>query len=463
MSKSAGGGDGAESNHKRVQEVSSAIEADFIQNEHKKTSFDNTTSSEAAYSQNEHELSSFAKTTVNDSRIDENHAQKSDYQSTAASNIFQVDEGHRSPQTAYKYRLDFRRFLDDIKIYDLQVLLDLGKEAIQELVIKYTRSLRDDPVKKYSRGTVNAHISALFYFFDNNEVELNKRKIRRYYPSDESVNDDRPYSSKEVQGLLSVSDLRTKAMILLMASTGVRIGSLHSMRIGDLGKIEYQGSRLYKVQVYARTRDKYYTFTTPEAAKAIDEYLDYRVRCGEVLKDESPLFRKGFNKADQFTINVPKFLSMGGVTRSFDELIKRSGVKSSQVMRSHAFRKGFKSICEQSGMKSINVELLLGHDIGVSGHYYRPNEADLLEDYMSHAADALTIDPNNRLRARVQQLESQQSQEIVQLKGAQDELERRMFLVMSEMRKFKTRHREWKAENRQLEHKKSIQTEGLEG
>jgi hypothetical protein len=29
MSKSAGGGDGAESNHKRVQEVSSAIEADL--------------------------------------------------------------------------------------------------------------------------------------------------------------------------------------------------------------------------------------------------------------------------------------------------------------------------------------------------------------------------------------------------------------------------------------------------
>lgn len=34
---------------------------------------------------------------------------------------------------------------------------------------------------------------------------------------------------------------------------------------------------------------------------------------------------------------------------------------------------------------------------------------------------------------------------------------------MSEMRKFKARHREWKAENRQLEHKKNIHTEGLEG
>ncbi len=48
---------------------------------------------------------------------------------------------------------------------------------------------------------------------------------------------------------------------------------------------------LYKVQVYARTRDKYYTFFTPECAKAIQEYLDYRKRCEEI-RDESPLFRR---------------------------------------------------------------------------------------------------------------------------------------------------------------------------
>ena len=58
---------------------------------------------------------------------------------------FQVDEGHRSLHTAYKYRIDFERFLDYVRIHDLDVLLDLGKEAIQELVNKYTKTLRDDP------------------------------------------------------------------------------------------------------------------------------------------------------------------------------------------------------------------------------------------------------------------------------------------------------------------------------
>ncbi|MGH9984149.1 MAG: tyrosine-type recombinase/integrase [Nitrososphaeraceae archaeon] len=270
--------------------------------------------------------------------------------------IFEVHEGHNSKQTADKYRTDFRLFLKEIKIYDLEVLLDLGKEALQELVIKYIKSLRDNPriikdkktgqkrEEKYSRSTVQNRVAAIIYFLENNDIELNKRKVRRYLPPDESTNDDRPYTVEEIQCILSVCDLRTRVMVLLMASSGMRIGALHSLRIGDLTKLASTSLSLsYKIQVYARTRDKYYTFTTPECAKAIDEYLGYRVRCGEILKDESPLFRRQFNR---FSINKPLFISQPSVMEAVDDAIKKAGCKSSKIMRSHAFRKGFKSICE---------------------------------------------------------------------------------------------------------------------
>lgn len=48
----------------------------------------------------------------------------------------------------------------------------------------------------------------------------------------------------------------------------------------------------------------------------------------------------------------------------------------------HGFRKAFKTICENAGMKSINIELLLGHNIGVSGSYYKPTEKEVLQDYL---------------------------------------------------------------------------------
>ena len=331
--------------------------------------------------------------------------------------IFQVDQGHKSKQTAIKYRNNFDHFLNFIRIHDLDVFLDLGNEAIQELVIKYILSMRDDVEKRYSRSTVNTNVAAILYFLESNDIELNKRKLRRYYPSDESTNDDRPYTREEIAKILSVCDLREKAMILLMASSGVRIGALCSMQISDLTEVDFQGSKLYKVQVYARTRDKYTAFTTSESYNAIQEYLNFRKRYGEELKDKpkSPLFRKHFNKEDPFIINVPKGLSDVSVKKAVDGVLKKSGAKTSECMRSHAWRKGFKSICEQSGMKSINVEMLLGHDIGISGHYYRPAESDMLEDYMTHAADALTIDPNQRLTQENAQLKKNQSDYLTEL------------------------------------------------
>ena len=302
--------------------------------------------------------------------------------------------------------------MDYVKIYDLDVLLDLGREALQVLVIKYVRSLRDNPIKKYSRSTVQNRIAPIFYFLVNNDIELNKQKIRRYLPPDESVKDDRPYTLEEIQKILSASDLRTKAMIWLMHSSGCRIGSLHSMRIEDLVPVSYQGQELYKVRVYARTRDEYYSFVTPEAkSEGIDPYLDYRRRCGEKLEDESTLFRKQFNR---FSINKPFPMSHYSVIDVIDSALTKSGMKSKKTMKSHAFRKGFKTICEQSGMKSINVELLLGHSIGVSNSYYRPGESDVLSDFM-RAIDNLTINPNQRLERENAQLKKNQQEYLVEL------------------------------------------------
>ena len=329
--------------------------------------------------------------------------------------IFQIDEGHRSPQTAAKYKIHFKQFLNFIKIHDLEILLDLGKEAIQELVIRYTRSLRDNAEKKYSRSTVNTRVAAILYFFDNNDIELNRKKIRRYYPSDESIHDDRLYTLEEIQSILSVCDLRSKAMISLMISSGVRIGALHSMKIGHLTEISFKNSKLYKVKVYAGTRDSYISYCTPEAYRAIQEYLNFRTRCGENLEDKSPLFRKHFNRLDQFTINVPKFLLDDSVEKIMDEVLRKSGVKTSEAMRSHALRKGFMSTCERAGMKSINVKMLMGHSIGVENSYYKPTDDDLLNDYMTYAASALTIDPTQRLEQENEKLRKDQKNYLTEL------------------------------------------------
>jgi len=69
----------------------------------------------------------------------------------------------------------------------------------------------------------------------------------------------------------------------------------------------------------------------------------------------------------------------------------------------HGFRKAFKTICENAGMKSINIELLLGHNIGISGSYYKPTEKEVLQDYLK-AVDFLTISDEHKLSKTIKEL-----------------------------------------------------------
>jgi len=54
-------------------------------------------------------------------------------------------------------------------------------------------------------------------------------------------------------------------------------------------------------------------------------------------------------------------------------------------------------------MKPINVEITMGHNIGISKSYYKPTEKELLEDYLN-AIDLLTINEEHKLKKQVKEL-----------------------------------------------------------
>jgi hypothetical protein len=95
-----------------------------------------------------------------------------------------------------------------------------------------------------------------------------------------------------------------------------------------------------------------------------------------------------------------------------------------EAKRTMGFRKHYKTEAEESGMKSIHVEVAHGHSIGVSDHYYRPKPSDILDDYMMHAADALTVSSEHRLKKQIHPLESEHSAEWKALKQEMHKLKR---------------------------------------
>jgi integrase len=265
-------------------------------------------------------------------------------------------------------------------------------------------------------ASVKSYLAAIILFYAMNDIEPKRRKLNRYLPEDRKAMDDRAYTTEEIARLLQFCDYRLRALVLLLASSGIRIGAVSELLVKHLTKIEKYN--LYKVRVYAGYKEEHYTFTTPEAATAIQNYFDYRQRYGERLDDNSPVIREQFNTDDILTIKKPKSLNPNGLGDLIRESLHRAGIFGAQHMtegqkigqkrnaipRAHGFRKFFETNLIRAKIQDPIPEMLLGHDIGLKKHYLRLGEEEILEQYLK-ALDLLTIDESNRLRRKVCELE----------------------------------------------------------
>jgi hypothetical protein len=62
-------------------------------------------------------------------------------------------------------------------------------------------------------------------------------------------------------------------------------------------------------------------------------------------------------------------------------------------------------------MRPANIELLMGHEIGVSESYWRPTENELLDDYLK-AVPLLSVNDNSTiLEKQIEQVNERNRQE----------------------------------------------------
>ncbi len=111
------------------------------------------------------------------------------------------------------------------------------------------------------------------------------------------------------------------------------------------------------------------------------------------------------------------------------------GKKRHPFQAIHCYRKWFKTRCEMAGMKPINVEILLSHNVGISNSYYKPTENELLQDYLK-VSDLLMIDKQGKLQKELQNYEQKSQEETYLIKGKLQEKDEQIKALTKKQEQF---------------------------
>jgi len=355
----------------------------------------------------------------------------------------------RSPITKKSYTQSLNKYYlsrpENINLTLKQIIFKTPKTIEYEL-LDIIYEMKEKQGLSYS--TIHSTLASIVHFFEINDVSINKRKLNKFKGENIAKFEYRSYTHEEINTILSWVDERAKASVLLMASTGLRVGALPDIKLKHLRRWNISndnsgsgsGPYVYQITVYANSPNhKYQTFCTPEAAKIIDEYLEFRKRHGDNIKrdpttdnwlpGESSLFVRNFNTEQQMLLNLPisAIFSISVVPKTFTRAIikaleqsgKRDRLKlveeqgsteyekrsnyakhKNEIHPCHSLRIFAVTQMQRAKVDKTVREMLVGHSTGLDKAYYKPQDEEILQEYLK-AVNLLTINNEHRLKTQL--------------------------------------------------------------
>jgi len=219
--------------------------------------------------------------------------------------------------------------------------------------------------------------------FNGYDAGLQSIKIQGANTSPTLV-DERPPSKDEIDAMLRNATVRGRAIISLLAFSGLRPESLgnydgsDAIRLNDIEglKISSDGVEFSKLPAVLRIRQskvqlskkghQYFTFIPEQSSKYIKDYLDTRLRQGEKLNADSPIISTDTRGSNTRKTGI---LATAFLLRDVRDAIEKSGLK----FRPYALRVYWASamdVAEAKGLVSHNWrEFWMGHTGDISARY----------------------------------------------------------------------------------------------
>lgn len=186
--------------------------------------------------------------------------------------------------------------------------------------MKYLQVHKDRVERKEITGsTLRNYIKSIKLFCEQMDITIPWNKITRGIPKGRKYANDRAPTIEEIRRMLDYPDRRIKPIIYTMASSGIRFGAWDYLRWRDISPLMKDGKIIAaKITVYAEEDEEYFSFISNEAYEALNDWMDYREQCGELISENSWVMRNLWDVTTpkgKGIVTVPKKLKLTGVKR----------------------------------------------------------------------------------------------------------------------------------------------------
>ena len=336
--------------------------------------------------------------------------------------LFENVNNSEATMDLYRKGLEkYMKFVGHANRYDDYVMLD--SETIHKHLEDYVMFHIN---RKIKGTTIRGYLKSVYLFLDVNRKQYFPKSINRFIPKDKiKKGNDKPFTDEDIQKMLDYTNkIRNKALVLFFSSVGGRSGVLVDpiLCFKNLYPMPF-GCKA--VLMYADSDEEYWGFLTPESSKALEEYRDERIRKGESITPDSPLFVIE-HKSGRF--KEENYLSLPALNSIFDNLERKAHIEKIKTGNRYdkalmyGFRKRFNTILKiNSDVNSNIAEKLMAHKNGLDGVYLTPTREECFEEFVK-AIPKLTISKAEKLTMELEKSESDKVQKIEKLESEMREV-----------------------------------------
>jgi len=305
------------------------------------------------------------------------------------------------PSTKRMYATALRCYLSALGCQDAGVYLEelrAGKRSAQQDLTAYFSG----PGQSLAPKTRQGRISVLRQFYQYHEVpappQLWKR-LRGRGRGTRPLTMDQPPTPAELRMILTHARLPYRAIYLVLATSGLRVGELQQLTLRDVDLSK--DPAVIKVRgETSKTGNSRVTFMNGEAKEAVLEWLKVREAFMRAL--EVKHYKKGkASLADSlFLVTYGPMNVAWRLALRKSNLSERDPQTEIHVRHVHTLRKFFRTRLGAVIPQDV-VEALMGHEEGIQAFYKRYTAEDLARFY-SQGAVALEISGKGEEVARLQ-------------------------------------------------------------